>query len=93
LYKYFEVNGKGDDLVKWAVEREINAASNNIICVMINSNMLQASAADLFKPESLVYKLFAVQFYGDLGRKFFSSILAPVVKEVISHNKELEVHN
>lgn len=60
---------------------------------VVNSNTTQASPADLFKPEGLVYKLFTVQFYGDLGRKFFASIMTPVVKEVISYDKELEVHN
>jgi hypothetical protein len=58
---------------------------------VVHSNIIQASPADLCKPEGLVYKLLTVQFYGDLGRKFITPVLAPVVREVISYGKELEV--
>lgn len=63
-----------------------------VTSTVVHSNItVQGSPADLCKPEGLVYKLLTVQFYGDLGRKFITPVLAPVVREVISYGKELEV--
>ena len=75
LFRFFYVHDKTHTLLRWALEKDINTLSPN----------------ELFRGETMATRLFYYQFFGDLGKRFLTSILATLLEEfaVLDHSVEV----
>jgi len=78
LFRFFFVHDKTHTLLRWALEKDINNLSPN----------------ELFRGETLATRLFYWQFFGDLGKRFLTSILATVLEQfaTLDHSVEFDAN-
>mmetsp|Transcript_27868 Transcript_27868/g.39263 ORF Transcript_27868/g.39263 Transcript_27868/m.39263 type:complete len:599 (-) Transcript_27868:102-1898(-) len=75
LYRFFFVHDKTHTLLRWALEKDINTLSPN----------------ELFRGETMATRLFYWQFFGDLGKRFLSSLLANLLKQFAELKYSIEI--
>lgn len=75
LYAYFEANSQGNQLIKWAITTDVQeAAKEGIItrvCMTVYLLCIHAGGiSSLCRNETLMTRLFFVEFFGDLGKRY-----------------------
>mmetsp|Transcript_2856 Transcript_2856/g.3786 ORF Transcript_2856/g.3786 Transcript_2856/m.3786 type:complete len:625 (-) Transcript_2856:25-1899(-) len=68
LYRFYTVHGKSSELVKWAVENELETIRD---------------ANEVCRGETILTKLLNLMFFGDLGKKYLSALMSPFIKDMI----------
>mmetsp|Transcript_28160 Transcript_28160/g.39753 ORF Transcript_28160/g.39753 Transcript_28160/m.39753 type:complete len:600 (-) Transcript_28160:693-2492(-) len=76
IFKFFEANGKAKDLIRWAIQKEVDTTKN---------------AGELCRGDTIATKIFNIQFFGDVGRKYIASLVNPILKSILSTSKSLEI--
>jgi len=73
--EYFEINGRSSELLQYAISAEVQATDR---------------PWDLFRAESFITRLFFMQFFNDVGKKYLHHILFPLIHETMLLEKSLE---
>jgi hypothetical protein len=78
LYNLFETNEKSNDLMYWAINDEL-------------AGMTDPYA--FFRSDTITTKLFVSLLFGDLGRKYLTTVITDTVTKIMELTSSLEVSN
>lgn len=76
LYAFFDSNLQSRELLRWAIHEEVGATQ---------------FPGEICRTDTALAKLFYSQLFDDLGLKYLSLLVMPLINDIISYNGSLEI--